>query len=77
MNSFYGTFLFLFQVGKKKNQSRDVFGTKLGRIHMTKQNLGQLQTRKMKALKKGNNKAKSTDNEASTSTAEPMEVSQE
>lgn len=65
------------KIGKKKNQSRDVFGTKLGRIHMTKQDLGQLQTRKMKALKKSSAKAKATNNEASTSTAEPMEVSQE
>ena len=33
--------------------STDAFGTKLGRIHMTKQDLGNLQTRKMKGLKKG------------------------
>ena len=30
----------------------DAFGTKLGRIHMTKQNLDSLQTRKMKGLKR-------------------------
>ncbi|MCL4136173.1 UNVERIFIED_CONTAM: hypothetical protein GTU68_017839 [Idotea baltica] len=48
---------------KKKNISQDVFGTKLGRVHMTKQDLSQLQTRKMKGLK---TKKKAT--EASTST---------
>lgn len=32
--------------------SKNVFGTKLGRVHMTKQDLGKLQTRKMKGLKK-------------------------
>lgn len=47
---------------KKKNISKDAFGSKLGRIHMTTQDLGKLQTRKMKALKK----RKSTDKETST-----------
>ncbi|XP_020661016.1 ribosome production factor 2 homolog isoform X1 [Pogona vitticeps] len=37
---------------KKKNISHDVFGTKYGRIHMQKQDLDKLQTRKMKGLKK-------------------------
>ncbi|KAI7800063.1 ribosome production factor 2 homolog [Triplophysa rosa] len=37
---------------KKKNISHDAFGTRLGRIHMQKQNLDKLQTRKMKGLKK-------------------------
>uniref|UniRef100_A0A8B9PI48 Ribosome production factor 2 homolog n=1 Tax=Apteryx owenii TaxID=8824 RepID=A0A8B9PI48_APTOW len=37
---------------KKKNISHDVFGTAYGRIHMQKQDLGKLQTRKMKGLKK-------------------------
>ncbi|XP_078398742.1 ribosome production factor 2 homolog [Cetorhinus maximus] len=37
---------------KKKNISQDVFGTTYGRIHMEKQDLGKLQTRKMKGLKK-------------------------
>ena len=32
--------------------SRDAFGTELGRIHMQKQDLNSLQTRKMKGLKK-------------------------
>ena len=34
-----------------KNMSRDVFGSKLGRIHVGKQDLQKLQTRKMRALK--------------------------
>ncbi|XP_028042108.1 ribosome production factor 2 homolog [Bombyx mandarina] len=37
---------------KKKNISRDAFGTKHGRIHMGKQDINRLQTRKMKGLKK-------------------------
>lgn len=40
------------KIHKKKNISRDVFGTKLGRIHMVKQNINKLQTRKMKGLRK-------------------------
>uniref|UniRef100_A0AAY5ECJ1 Ribosome production factor 2 homolog n=1 Tax=Electrophorus electricus TaxID=8005 RepID=A0AAY5ECJ1_ELEEL len=37
---------------KKKNISHDTFGTKYGRLHMQKQNLDKLQTRKMKGLRK-------------------------
>ncbi|XP_060084935.1 ribosome production factor 2 homolog isoform X2 [Ylistrum balloti] len=37
---------------KIKNISHNPFGSKLGRIHMDKQDLGKLQTRKMKGLKK-------------------------
>ncbi|XP_069829735.1 ribosome production factor 2 homolog [Dendropsophus ebraccatus] len=40
------------QAKKKKNISHDTFGTQYGRIHMQKQDLGKLQTRKVKALKK-------------------------
>lgn len=40
------------RVVKKKNISRDVFGAKHGRIHMGKQDVSRLQTRKMKGLKK-------------------------
>jgi len=36
---------------KKKNISEDAFGSRLGRIHMTPQDLGKLQTRKLKGLK--------------------------
>uniref|UniRef100_A0A2H1VGJ6 Ribosome production factor 2 homolog n=1 Tax=Spodoptera frugiperda TaxID=7108 RepID=A0A2H1VGJ6_SPOFR len=36
----------------KKNISRDAFGSKLGRVHMGKQEIQKLQTRKMKGLKK-------------------------
>lgn len=36
----------------KKNISRDAFGSKMGRIHMGKQDINRLQTRKMKGLKK-------------------------
>ncbi|XP_071504090.1 ribosome production factor 2 homolog [Diadema antillarum] len=37
---------------KKKNISQDVFKTMHGRVHMEKQDLGKLQIRKMKALKR-------------------------
>ncbi|XP_036405935.1 ribosome production factor 2 homolog [Megalops cyprinoides] len=37
---------------KKKNISHDAFGTKFGRLHMQKQDLEKLQTRKMKGLRK-------------------------
>ncbi|KAL6096224.1 rpf2 [Pungitius sinensis] len=40
------------KVRKKKNISRDSFGTKFGRVHMQKQDLTKLQTRKMKGLRK-------------------------
>ncbi|KAK1080896.1 rRNA-binding ribosome biosynthesis protein rpf2 [Friedmanniomyces endolithicus] len=36
----------------KKNIETDVIGDKVGRIHLGKQDLGQLQTRKMKGLKR-------------------------
>lgn len=35
-----------------KNVSHDAFGTKLGRIHVGKQDVGRLQTRKLKGLKR-------------------------
>jgi len=38
---------------KKKNVSRDALGSTLGRIHMEKQDLGKLQLRKTKGLKRG------------------------
>lgn len=40
------------KIQKRKNISHDAFGSKLGRIHMQKQNLDNLQTRKMKGLKR-------------------------
>ena len=42
----------LVQVKKTKNVSHDVFGTKLGRVHMQRQELKRLQTRKVKGLKR-------------------------
>lgn len=40
------------QVKKKKNISTDTHGTTYGRIHIGTQNLNNIQTRKMKGLKK-------------------------
>lgn len=37
---------------KKKNISHDAFGTKMGQVHMQKQDLSKLHTRKMKGLRK-------------------------
>lgn len=42
----------LLQPKKKKNISHDVFGTSFGRVHMQKQDLSKLKTRKMKGLRK-------------------------
>ncbi|VDM47093.1 unnamed protein product [Toxocara canis] len=39
---------------RRKNLSTDVFGTKLARVHVGKQNIDALQTRKLKALRRGN-----------------------
>ncbi|KAL8365914.1 hypothetical protein RB595_004611 [Gaeumannomyces hyphopodioides] len=41
----------------KKNISTDAMGDKMGRIHLAKQDLGDLQTRKMKALKRDRGEA--------------------
>eukprot|EP00069_Balaena_mysticetus_P017221 bmy_10360T0 len=48
---------------KKKNVSHDTFGTTYGRIHMQKQDLSKLQTRKMKGLKKRPAERKAEDQE--------------
>ncbi|KAK7605467.1 hypothetical protein V9T40_007325 [Parthenolecanium corni] len=49
--------------GKKiKNVRRDAFGSKLGRVHMTPQDVNKLQTRKMKGLKKPKKDAKKKKN---------------
>jgi len=39
------------KIRKRKNVDEDVFGTKMGRIHVGKQDLGKIQTRKLRALK--------------------------
>ena len=41
------------QARPTKNVETDVVGDKIGRIHLGKQDLGDLQTRKMKGLKRG------------------------
>lgn len=40
------------KVGKKKNISRDELGNKKGRVHMGKQKIDTVQTRKVKALRR-------------------------
>ena len=43
----------LVQAKSKKNVETDIMGDKIGRIHLGKQDLSELQTRKMKGLKRG------------------------
>ena len=40
------------QAKRKKNVETDIVGDKIGRIHLGKQDLSELQTRKMKGLKR-------------------------
>lgn len=40
------------QVKKVKNVSHDTFGSKMGRVHMKRQDFSKLQTRKIKGLKR-------------------------
>jgi ribosome production factor 2 len=47
----------------KKNISTDIVGDKVGRIHLGKQDLKELQTRKMKGLKRSRDVADSEDEE--------------
>lgn len=47
----------------KKNVSMDVMGDKMGRIHMGKQDMGSLQTRKMKGLKRGRDEESGDDDD--------------
>lgn len=57
------------QPKKKKNISHDTFGTKFGRLHMQKQDLAKLQTRKMKGLRKRRGPAAAAEGETSLKTA--------
>ena len=45
--------ILVLQPKTKKNVETDIVGDKMGRIHVGKQDLGKLQTRKMKGLKRG------------------------
>ena len=48
---------------KKKNVEVDEMGDVRGRLHVAKQDLGKLQTRKMKGLKKGRDEASDEEDE--------------
>lgn len=52
-------FNFILQPKKIKNVSVHDLGDKMGRIHMVKQDLSKLQTRKMKGLKRARQDANS------------------
>ena len=45
---------------KKKNVTKDAFGSTLGRIHMQKQDLSKLQLRKLNAFKRSGDQADSS-----------------
>ncbi len=47
----------------RKNVETDVVGDKVGRIHLGRQDLGELQTRKMKGLKRGRENDKQEEEE--------------
>ncbi|KAI9669049.1 MAG: rRNA-binding ribosome biosynthesis protein rpf2 [Alyxoria varia] len=49
------------EMKQRKNVETDLMGDKLGRIHVGKQNLGKLQTRKMKGLKRGRDELETGD----------------
>ncbi|XP_061176651.1 ribosome production factor 2 homolog [Saccostrea echinata] len=59
---------------KKKNVSHDAFGSKLGTIHMTKQNLDKLQTRKMKGLKAQKRKSSAGEGQSSAKRSKESET---
>lgn len=55
-HGFYSTGVFTdycVQAKVKKNVETDTVGDKIGRIHLGRQDLSELQTRKMKGLKRG------------------------
>lgn len=65
------------KVKKKKNVTKDTFGTTFGRIHVGTQNIQSIQTRKMKGLKKTiaekkNEQKKRQSSEDSTENAKKM-----
>ncbi|CAL8315127.1 unnamed protein product [Merluccius merluccius] len=61
---------------KKKNISHDAFGTKLGRLHMQKQDLSKLHTRKMKGLRKRRGPAEPADQDPQPKTPKTTETTE-
>lgn len=51
------------QARPKKNIETDLIGDKVGRIHLGRQDLGKLQTRKMKGLKRAREEVEDGDEE--------------
>lgn len=48
----YNTLCIVVQAKKIKNMSKDPFGSKMGQIHMTRQDMKTLKTRRVKGLKR-------------------------
>ena len=61
----------------KKNIDTDIIGDKVGRIHLGRQDLSTLQTRKMKGLKRGRDVADDDDNDVVLGAEDEMEVDTE
>ena len=61
------------QPKKEKNISKDEMGDTFGRIHLGRQDLDKLQTRKMKGLKKSNTPAGATAGGAAEGDNEPAD----
>ena len=62
------------QIGKKKNVTRDAFGTQHGQIHMQRQNYEKLQLRKVRALKRKSDTKTNTEEGTSPKTVKSTDV---
>jgi ribosome production factor 2 len=54
----------------KKNIETDLMGDKIGKIHVGKQDLKSMQTRKMKGLKRGRNESDDEDDDETMNVSE-------
>jgi len=61
----------------RKNTEEDVFGSKLGRVHVGQQNVDAIQTRKMKALRGARNMKKGAKEAATAAAAEQVDEAME
>lgn len=62
------------QAKSTKNVETDIVGDKIGRIHLGRQDLGELQTRKMKGLKRSRSLERVINEESSDEISEDEEV---
>lgn len=64
------------QAKKKKNLSEDAFGSEHGRIHLGKQDIQKIQTRKMKGLKKTKEEKKRKLQESNTENSKKQKITE-